>query len=120
MPRFRAHQEAKAKEGVIILFYVAHKYQGNPKNIVRAKKITHDLQVSDIENAYLCPLLALSHLKYGELGFDEELDICIDMLQMCDCLIVASEISPGVQREIDFANLVGMEVLDLAEKYREI
>ena len=110
MPRFRSCQEAKAKEGVTILFYVAHKYQGNAKNLERAKKITHDLQVSDKENAYLCPLLALSHLKYGELGFDEELDICIDMLQMCDCLIVASGISQGVQREIDFANLIGLEV----------
>ena len=45
----------------------------------------------------------------------EELDICIDMLQVCDCLILASEISPGVQREIDFANLVGMEVRYLGE-----
>lgn len=100
---------------VTILFYVAHKYQGNAINIDRARKVTHDLQVSDKENAYLCPLLALSHIKYGELGFDEELDICIDMLQVCDCLIVASEISPGVQREIDFANLVGVEVRYLGE-----
>lgn len=93
-----------------IICYVAHRFSGEKSNYDRAKKITHDLQVSDKENAYLCPLLALSHLKYGELGFDEELDICIDMLQVCDCLIVASEISHGVQREIDFANLVGMEV----------
>ena len=110
VPRHWPAEKAKGEEGVIILFYVAHKYQGNAKNLERAKKITHDLQVSDKENSYLCPLLALSHLKYGELGFDEELDICIDMLQMCDCLIVASGISQGVQREIDFANLIGLEV----------
>jgi hypothetical protein len=31
-------------------------------------------------------------------------------LQNCDKLIVASEISKGVEKEIDFANLVNMEV----------
>ena len=33
---------------------------------------------------------------------------------------LASDISNGVQKEIDFARLVGMEVIDLAEKYRKI
>jgi hypothetical protein len=54
--------------------------------------------------------LALSHLNYGELGFEEEMNLCIDILTGADKLIVASEISKGVSREIDFANLVGMEV----------
>lgn len=93
-----------------MIFYISHCYGGDIRNLSRAAKITHDLQVADTENTYLCPLLAFSHLNYGELGFDEELDLCIDLLQVCDELIVASRISPGVQREIDFAHLVGMEV----------
>lgn len=100
--------------------YVAHRYGGDPANLKRAKKITHDLQVSDLNNCYICPLLTFSHLKYGEIGYDEELELCLDILSASDVLIVASEPSKGVQKEIDFAKMVGMEVIDLAEKYREI
>ena len=103
-----------------MLVYVAHRYCGDPANIERAKKITHDLQVSDLNNCYICPLLAFSHLKYGEIGYDEELELCLDILSVSDVLIVASEPSKGVQKEIDFARMVGMEVIDLAEKYRKI
>ena len=66
--------------------------------------------MADLENTYICPLLALSHLQYGELGHDAEMELCLDVLGSCDKLIVASEISKGVQLEIDFANLVCMEV----------
>lgn len=93
-----------------MIIYVAHRYGGDPKNIERAKKITHDLQVSDLENCYICPLTAFSHLEYGEIGFDEEMAICIDLLSVCDMLIVASEESRGVKKEIEFASLIGMEV----------
>ena len=102
------------------LYYVAHRFSGDPSNLERAKKITHDLQVTDLDNCYICPLLAFSHLKYGEIGYDEELELCLDILSVSDVLIVASEPSYGVQKEIDFARMVGMEVIDLAEKYREI
>ena len=103
-----------------MLVYVAHRYCGDPANIERAKKITHDLQVNDLDNCYICPLLTFSHLKYGEIGYNEELELCLDILSVSDALIVASNISEGVQKEIDFAKMVGMEVIDLAEKYREI
>lgn len=102
------------------MIYVSHKFAGDPANMERAKKITHDLQVNDPENCYICPLLAFSHLGYNEIGHDEEMALCIDLLSVSDVLIVASDISGGVQKEIDFARLVGMEVVYLAEKYREI
>lgn len=93
-----------------MLIYVAHKHGGNLQNMERAKKITHDLQVNDLENSYVCPLLLFSHLRYGEIGYDDEMELCLDILQSCDKLIVASDLSKGVCKEIDFANLVGMEV----------
>ena len=96
-----------------MLFYIAHCYSGNPKNLERAKRITHNLQVNDLENTYICPLLTFSHLRYNEIGFDEEMDLCLDLLSVCDRLIVASTISHGVNIEIEFANLVGMEVVYL-------
>ena len=100
--------------------YVSHKFGGDQSNIERAKQITHDLQVNDQENCYICPLIAFSHLGYNEMGYDEEIALCIDLLSVSDVLIVASDISDGVQKEIDFAKMVGMEVIDLAEKYRKI
>ena len=102
------------------LYYVSHRFGGDPANIERAKKITHDLQVADLDNCYICPLLTFSYLKYGEIGYDEELELCIDILSVADVLIVASDVSQGVQKEIDFARMVGMEVIDLADKYRTL
>ena len=93
-----------------MIVYVAHRFGGDTNNFERAKKITHDLQVNDLENTYICPLLTFSHLQYGEIGYDAEMEICLDLLSVADKLIVASDLSKGVCREIDFANLVGMEV----------
>lgn len=100
----------QVNRGHIVVYYVAHRYGGKVENIDRAKRITHDLQISDLNNTYICPLIALSELEYGEVPFESEMDLCLDILQMCDKLIVASDISKGVQMEIDFANLIGMEV----------
>ena len=93
-----------------MIYYVSHKFGGNMENYQRAKEITHDLQIKDLENTYICPILALSHLGYNEIGYDEETQICLDVLSVSDKLIVASDISRGVQAEIDFAKLIGMEV----------
>ena len=99
-----------------MLVFVSHCYGGDKENIEKAKKITHDLQVKDRANCYICPLLTFSHLEYGEIGFDDEIELCLDILQNCEKLIVASkEISRGVQMEIDFAKLVKMEVMRLDE-----
>ena len=86
----------------------------------RVKKIAHDLQLKNPAHCVVCPLLNFSFLDYGEIGYEQEMEICLDLLSVCDVLIVASEPSKGVQKEIDFAKMVGMEVIDLAEKYREI
>ena len=93
-----------------MIYYVGHCFGGDKANIERAKEITHDLQVKDLANCYICPLLTFSHLEYGEIGHDDEMELCLDLLTCADRLIVASEISKGVQMEIDFAKLVGMEI----------
>ena len=98
-----------------MLFFIAHKYQADKNNLERAKKITHDLQVKDLANCYVCPLLTFSHLEYDEIGYDDEMELCLDLLTCADRLIVASEVSNGVQKEIDFAKLVKMEVMRLDE-----
>lgn len=91
-------------------YYVSHAYGGKEENYNRAKKITHDLQLKYPKHCFICPILAFSHLGYNEIGYDAEMEICLDLLSICDGLIVASEISKGVQIEIDFAKMVDMEV----------
>ena len=103
-----------------MVYYVAHKYGGDPVNLERAKRIVHDLQTNDLSNAYICPLIAFSHLRYGEIGYKQEMALCLDILSVSDALIVTSPVSYGVQEEINFANMVGMEVLNLEDKYREV
>ena len=92
------------------LYYVSHRFGGDTANLERAKKITHDLQVKDLENCYICPLLTFSHLEYGEIGYDAEMDLCLDILSSCDKLIVASDLSEGVEREINLAEKCNMEI----------
>ena len=90
--------------------YVSHAYGGNVENLERAKKITHDLQINDLENCYICPLLAFSHLRYNEMGYEEEMQLCEDLLVLCDKLVVASNLSKGVEREVTLAEKCNMEI----------
>jgi hypothetical protein len=98
-----------------MVYYVAHSFGGDNANIERAKKITHDLQIKDLENCYICPLLAFSNLKYGEISYEKEMDICLDLLMICDVLIVASTITKGVKMEIDLAKRLNMGVYVLGK-----
>ena len=98
-----------------MLICVAHKHGGKKENLERASRITRRLQTQDLKNCYICPLLTFSHLQYGEIGFEAEMELCFDILSVCDRLLVASDVSPGVAMEIDFADMVGMEVFYLEE-----
>lgn len=93
-----------------MLYYIAHCYEGKKENLDHAAKITHDLQVEDTDNCYICPLLVFSHLNYNELGYKTEMELCLDLLSCCDKLIVATGLSQGVYQELEFAKSVGMEI----------
>ena len=102
------------------LCHVAHRYGGEPATLDRAKKITPNVRRENPNHCFICPLLTFYHMNYGEMSFEDEMELYKDILSVSDYLIVTSEASRGVQIEIDFARMVGMEVIDLAEKYREI
>ena len=76
-----------------MLLYLAHKYQGDQANMERVKKIAHDLQLKNPAHCVVCPLLNFSFLGYGEIGYEQEMEICLDLLSACDVLIIASDIS---------------------------
>ena len=96
-------------------YYIAHQYQGDKSNIERVGEIAKRQQLKHPENAYFSPLHAFSFLEYKDMSYDDFMEICLDFLSACDVLVVASEISKGVQTEIDFARLVKMEVMTLDE-----
>ena len=99
-----------------MLMYVSHKAENQPINIERIKKILKQLQFKDLQNAYICPLTAFIHLWGTDIPYQEELDLRLDLLSVCDVLLVASEVTETVKKEIEFANLVGMEVKFLNEE----
>ena len=93
-----------------MLIFVAHSYGGQWENVKHAAAITHDLQVTDPDNCYICPLLTFAHMSWHEMGFRAEMDLCLDILSACDKMIVASEITSGIYEELDFAQMVGIPV----------
>lgn len=93
-----------------MVIYVAHCYSDVAENVEKAKRIVHDLQTNDTENCYVCPLIVFSHLAYNEIGREAEMQLCEDLLTVCDKLLVASEITEGVRREIELAEKIHMEV----------
>jgi len=93
-----------------LLIYTAHCFGGKKSNIRKAAKITRALQLADQENTYICPLLAFSHLKYGELGYEREMQLCMDLLSECMSMVVASKVSKGVGMEIEYCELWNMPI----------
>ena len=93
-----------------MIIYVAHKADGQTVNIERAKKILRELQANDLDNTYICPLTALVHIWETDIDYQDEMELRLDLLSVSDVLLVASEITETVQKEIDFANEIHMEV----------
>ena len=87
---------------------------------IRSQKIVLQLQYENPAHCFIPASVAFEHLYNGDVSQDEIYDSEVDLLMNCDQLLIVSKISPIIRREIDFARRVGMEVIDLAEKYREI
>lgn len=98
-----------------MLIYVSHAYDNLAVNIRKAKRITDELQRKDFPNHYYCPLTAIACLTDKDVSDDDKTALKLDMLMVCDSLLIASEITEDMKDEIDFANAVHMEVLVLNE-----
>ena len=101
-----------------MIFYVTHACAAGVPGTESICAVVHDLQVQDLANCYISPTLLFSHLANDELTLSEQIELRLDVLQCCDKLVVVGTPSVSMQAEIDFAKLVGMEVLCLGQDGR--
>lgn len=92
-----------------MIIYCAHKYGGNEKNKKQAEEKIKSLQLKDLENTYISPIHCLGYL-YNETDYNDGLELCLDLLSISDELLVMSEHSKGVDKEIEIAKLLGMPI----------
>ena len=98
--------------------FVAHTQ--TDESTIRSQKIVLQLQYANPTHCFIPAAIALEHLYNGDFSQDEIFNIEADLLMNCDQLLIVSDMSPIMQRQIDYCRMVGMEVIDLAEKYRSI
>ena len=87
-----------------MMFYVS------ADGVETAREACEKLQSKDLDNCYISPLTSLCCVSNKAVTDDAKNALRLDMLSVCDVLLVASEVSKEMQEEIDFARLVGMEV----------
>ena len=98
--------------------FIAFDHVGNYIN--RCRSICLDLQRKNPKDCYIPSALCFDHVHCDLFSPQEAFDIECDLLMLCDKMIVASEISPLMRKQIDFCKKVGIEVVDLAEAYRSL
>lgn len=87
-----------------MIFYVIH------SDAKKEKEITHDLQVKDFANCYICPSCAFSHLEEDGINLEYMRELHYDLLSCVDKIIVVGKVFDKMKSDIDFANLVKMEI----------
>ena len=87
---------------------------------IRSQKIVLQLQMENPTHCFIPASIAFEHLYNGDFSQDDIFEIESDLLMNCDQLLIVSDISHIMRRQIEYCQRVGMEVIDLAEKYRKI
>ncbi len=86
-----------------MLIYCSHAYGGNEDSKQLAEIKIRQMQLSDLDNTYISPVHAFGFL-YHDVPYDMGMELCFDLLMMCDIMLVLSEPSEGVKREMELAN----------------
>ena len=95
--------------------FVAH--EQTEESSLRLSKIVLQLQYENPTHCFIPAAIAFEHLYNGDFSQDEIFDIEADLLMNCDQMLIVSDISPIMRRQIDYCRMVGMEVIDLAERF---
>ena len=98
--------------------FVAHAQ--TEESSLRLSKIVLQLQYENPAHCFIPAAISFEHLYNGDFSQDDIFEIEADLLMNCDQMLIVSDISPIMQRQIEYCRMVGMEVIDLAEKYRSI
>lgn len=86
-------------------------YYVTTSNLEEAETITRELQTYDTDNMYISPLITFSHLTEAEADIMTlRLDLMTMLLNDDDKILVASQISPEMEEEINLARRLGLEV----------
>lgn len=96
-----------------MIYYVAHKYDGSPADIERAIEICNELQQDDLNNCYICPVFAFSYIDNLEMSEENLIELRLDLLSVCDVMLIASKPDKIMRKEIEFADEIGMEIENL-------
>ena len=80
------------------------------KDILTAKKVTHDLQAKNLADCFISPLTAIPCLGDINIPNEDKNAVRLDLLTVCDGLIAKKPVTSEMQREIDLARLIKMEV----------
>lgn len=108
--RIQGKKSLKFWEGFRVVFYCAHSFGGDPiKKNTAAKKI-RKLQMHDKFNTYISPIHTFGFM-YNDLSYEEGMELCYDLLTICDVLVVCSMPSKGVILEIEMAEKLDMPII---------
>lgn len=69
----------------------------------------HELQRRDLDNCYVF----FCSLQQGEVGEEEEMELRLDLMTACDCIVMVGGPDSMVWRELELARAIGMEVMCL-------
>ena len=95
--------------------FVAHAQ--TDESTIRSQKIVLQLQYENPTHCFVPAAIAFEHLYNGDFSQDDIFNIEADLLMNCDQMLIVSDISPIMRRQIDYCRMVGMEVIDLAERF---
>lgn len=91
--------------------YVSHRFNGFMDDITDAQNVCLALSLTHPKDTFVSPVVALSHIFDNDLIPEQEkLEQRSDLLSICDQLIVAGEVDNITQKEIEYAEMFGMEV----------
>ncbi len=69
-----------------------------------------DLQMKDLGNCYIIASEVFGYLSDKEIGYDDLIALRLDLLSGCDVLMISQHNNAFAEAEVEFAELVGMEV----------
>lgn len=86
-----------------MLIYVSHPFQNKESNVKKIESIVRRLAKENPDNTYISPVHTFGFM-YDDFSYKRGLDMCLDLLNMCDEMQVYGdwEHSQGCKAEIAY------------------